>query len=204
MARPRAAPAAAPRDTRTARSGLRRTEDRAPEVGAHRRARRPAGTELVARRLPDGVHRFRLRRPRHRPRGAGPRQPGAGRRRPRSLAPTAPVPAGAALRRDGTLPRPHRPRRPPHDVQLGVRAGLPGRRIRGAGTARPRAALVAGAPAGRGAGGRVRQLPAGRPQPHRLAFHPAADLDGDRPRPGGRAPAGRGTARRLGMSSTRR
>ncbi len=39
--------------------------------------------------------------------------------------------------------------------------------------------------------------PAGRPQPHRLALHPAAHLDGDRSRPRGRSDPGRGTARRL-------
>ncbi len=197
MARPRAAHAAAPRDTRTTRSGLRRLEDRASEVGAHRRARRPAGTQLVARRLPDGVHRFRLRRPGRRARRPAPRQPGSCRCRPRSLASAAPVPARAALRRHGALPRPRRPGGPTHDVHLGVRAGVPGRRLRGAGPARARAALVAGAPAGRGPGGRVRELPAGRPQPHRLALHPAAHLDGDRSRPRGRSDPGRGTARRL-------
>ncbi len=185
MARPRAAAAAAPRDTRTARSGLRRTADPASQVGAHRRTRRSAGAQLRSRRLPDGVHRIRLRRPGRRPRGTARGRSRSRRHRPGSLAPAAPIPARAALRRPGAVPRPHGPGRPRHDVHLGLRAGVPRRRLRGAGPARARTALVARAPARRGPRGRLRQLPARRGQPHRLAFHPAGAVDGDRRRESG-------------------
>ncbi len=73
---------------------------------------------------PHGVHRYRLRRPRRRPRGAA-----RGRSSPSSasattLARAPPLPAAAALRRHGGLPRPLRSRRPLHDVHLGLRAGV--------------------------------------------------------------------------------
>ncbi len=200
MARPGAARTAAPRDTRTTRSGLRRTAYRAPEVGAHRRTRRSAGAELAARRLTDGVRRYRLRRPRHRPRGAARARPRPRRHRQRPLAPAPPLPARAALRRHGGLPGPHGPGRPRHDVHLCLRAGVPGRRSRGARPARSRAALVAGPPAGRGPGGRLRQLAAGRERAHRLALDPSAAVDADRRGPRGRACAQRRPAGRLGAA----
>lgn len=200
MARPRTARAAAPRVTRTAPGGVHRAAGRAPEVGADRRTRRPAGAEFAPRRLADGVRPLRLRRSGSRPRRAARGRPRPGRPRPRSLAPAAPLPAAAALRRHGVLSRPHRPRWPLHDVRLGLGAGVRGRRARGAGATGTRAPVVAGPPPGRGPAGRVRQLPAVRRAPHRLAVHPAAAVDADRRRAGGRSPAGQRPARHLGAA----
>ena len=139
---------------------------RAPEVGADRRTRRPAGTQLAARRLPDGVRRHRLRRPDRRPHRPG-RAAGlglGGTARIPGTPPRAPAPNLA------TTPwRRPRPRRGPAgrammctsaSVQVCLDAGH-----EEPGPARARPPLVAGPPAGRGAGGRVRQLPDGRGRP---------------------------------------
>ena len=97
--------------------------------------------------------------------------------------------------------RPGGPGRAGHDVHLRLRAGLPGRRARGAGPARLRAALAARASARRRPGGRVRQLAVPAGPPDRLALHPAGAVG--RSRPGtdaGAAPPGRDAARRLGRA----
>ena len=123
----------------------------APAIGAHLRARRPAGTQLPARRVPDRVHRLPCRRPRRRARRAArqawhspvsattPGTPRAGCCASRATTPWRPIstatgPAGRAMMRASA------------SVQVCLDAGT------GAGPARLRRRWQLAAPAGRGAG----------------------------------------------------
>ena len=192
--------APAPRHTRTARGGLRRTADRAPELGAHRRTRRPAGAELAARRLPDGVHRV----------PSPPTWPPYARPSPSTASASS-----ASATTPGTRPRRflHEPRYDAMEACLD-RTGPAGRAMMctsasvqvclDAGHEEPgplghgrrwRLAHLLGA----GPGGRLRQLPARRGRAHRLALHPAGCC-GRRSAPAGRGgpAAGRRPAHRLG------
>ncbi|AIA07311.1 hypothetical protein DC74_6879 [Streptomyces noursei] len=164
----------------------------------HLRTRRPTGAQLVARHLPHRLRRGGQRRPRPgppHPAGAGPRP-----RRPRPQ-PLAPPAAGArrpALRRHGGVLRPPRTGRPRDDVRHRLGPGLRGRRARGARTAGAGPTVGAGAPAGRRAGRRVRQLPARRGTADRIPHHPPGHLGAARPGPHLRPVRGPRPARRLG------